>query len=410
MTTEYDTSAGDESAPVPRTVARGTKLQVGFLGLDSLYLVVEYPSADLFLKWVGAIHNDIHDTRLHEGIPHEDMVIRRGGLGYKLAVWDGDARLFLTNRVEDILAGTSAEGQGMGVMLQLGPQWLRQYGEVIAAKTMIGNIYAQLMRFGLKTPDEYTIRLNRADLTLDVLGLDMGTFSIDEWLENWVGYATQKHFHVSAQTGRLEGLSIGAASGAVRFKVYDKVIETAKRGTTRFWRSVWGLEDDEIIPVTRFEWTVKCHEARFVKLRHLSDFTFDQFLALLNYVSLKWGSLRTPQAGDSNPSRWPLSPLWGDLRALIEDWTFHFDHFARRDYDFTPDLNDAYLRSMAGWLAGLQARLGLERGEPGPVSLARGLSRLAKEGYTPDVIQAKAEKKWDVWTRLMGQGRRDHER
>jgi hypothetical protein len=124
MTTEYAPGAGDESAPKPQTVARGLKLQVGFLGLDSLYLVLEYPHADVFQKWASAINNDINDVRLNDGVAYDDMVIRRGGLGYKLSVWDGDARLFLTNRVEEKLAGTSAEGQGMGVMLQLGPKWL----------------------------------------------------------------------------------------------------------------------------------------------------------------------------------------------------------------------------------------------------------------------------------------------
>jgi hypothetical protein len=402
MTTEYQPGAEEGSAPKPRPVARGLELQVGFLGLDSLYLVLEYPHADVFQKWASAINNDVNDVRLNEGIPHDDMVIRRGGLGYKLSVWDGDARLFITNRVEEKLIGTSAEGQGMGVMLQLGPKWLRQFGEAFAPNIMKGNILGQFILFGIKDPETYQIRINRMDITLDVLGLAIGTFSLDEWMNHWIGYATQKHFHVSSQTGRLEGLSIGTSGGSVRFKAYDKVIESTKRGTSRFWRSVWKLGDEELVPVTRFEWTIKCYAARFANLRHMSDFTFEKFLALLNYVTLKWGSLRIPQGDDTNQTRWPLAPLWVELRRLIDDWSFNFEGYARRDYDFTPDLNDAYLRSLAGWLAGLQVRAGLEDDSDGPASLARGLSVLAKEGYTPLDIQKKAEEKWAVWSRLAG--------
>ena len=42
----------------------------------------------------------------------------------------------MTDRVEEMLIGGPSEGQGMGVMLQLGPKWIRQYGENIEELVM----------------------------------------------------------------------------------------------------------------------------------------------------------------------------------------------------------------------------------------------------------------------------------
>lgn len=112
----------------PRSVSRGFNLQDAFIGIDSLYVVVEYPHKDLFLKWASHV-KDLNDIRLYDGIAHDDFVLRRGLVGYKLSVWYEDARLLLTDRVDESLVGTMHEGHGMGAMLQLGPKWLRCYGD-----------------------------------------------------------------------------------------------------------------------------------------------------------------------------------------------------------------------------------------------------------------------------------------
>lgn len=217
--TATDGVTGSDDA-APRPVSRGVNIQVGFIGIDSLYLVLEYPHQDVFERYLQAIP-DRFDRRLNEGIPYEDdFLIRRGALGYGLSVWHGDARLFLTDRVEDVLSGTAAAGQGMGAMLQLGPKWLRLYGEVIDG-ALSRNIHAQFAVFGIADSERYPVRLNRIDMTLDLVGIDVGSFSFDEWNENWVGRAKKKDFHVSSKTGRLQGLSIRSSEGAVRFKVYD---------------------------------------------------------------------------------------------------------------------------------------------------------------------------------------------
>ncbi|HMN11326.1 MAG TPA: hypothetical protein PKD55_03255, partial [Bellilinea sp.] len=198
----------------PRTVLRGVNHQLVNLWLDSLYLVVEYPHADVFQAWSLGV-SDLSKPELYAGIPYGDMVLKRGANGYKLSVWDGDARVFLTDRVEDRLKGSSAAGQGMGVMLQLGPKWLRRFGNPADAQALKDGVWTQLVCFGIKHPEKYPMRVNRLDIALDVLGLDMASFSVDEWRRQWVGYAKPRTFHLSRLTGDLTGITIGSRKGNV---------------------------------------------------------------------------------------------------------------------------------------------------------------------------------------------------
>ena len=126
--TMSENSTVDLTQNAPRPVSRGASLQRGFLGIDSLYLVLEYPHRDVFDFWLSIV-KDLDNQDLYEGIVFEDFVIRKGAQGYPLAIWHGDARLFVTDRVTETLAMTRTAGQGMGVMLQLGPKWLRAYGD-----------------------------------------------------------------------------------------------------------------------------------------------------------------------------------------------------------------------------------------------------------------------------------------
>ena len=123
--------AGDTPAASPPTVSRGMKQhRVGYLGLDSVYVILEYPHDDVFKRWNKYVDDEKH-PKLKKGIPCEHVVLRNGGLGYSLSVWDEDARLYMTDRVEDNLKGTPLEGQGMGLMLQLGPKWLVRFGDIL---------------------------------------------------------------------------------------------------------------------------------------------------------------------------------------------------------------------------------------------------------------------------------------
>ena len=396
-----DFPAGEQPARNPRPVSRGLKLQIGFLGLDSLYLVLEYPYRDVYDFWAAAIE-DADPHSLYQGVVVDDLVVRRGALGYKLSVWDGDARLFMTDHVRETLENTPREDQGMGLMLQLGPKWLRQYGEIVAPQGLIQNALAQFSAFGVVAPERYMVRINRLDIAADIVGLDVSRFSLDEWSANWVGYAQQKHFYFASRTGKLEGFSVGSSKGAVRFKVYDKRSESMKGGSWGFWASVWELGAGEFPPVARFEWSIRCYEANFSEMRYLTQLTYEGFQELLNYVSLKWGRLCIPDPNDGNQSRWQLAPLWADLRELVEAWAGNLNGLAKRQYDFKPEIKTAYLRSVAGWLAGLQMRVALENQSDGAASLKEGLDYLADQGLTLPIIQRKANQKWQVASRLVG--------
>lgn len=394
--------ANKELASTPQAVTRGVKTQVVNLGLDSLYLVLEYSSDDLYRHWSYPLNTGeaSHDD-LNKGIPYDGMVLRRGGLGYKLSVWDGDARLFLTDQVNENLEGTYREGQGMGVMLQLGPKWLQAYGDVVATEKMLEHIYAQFSVFGIWEPESYRVRLNRIDIALDIWGMRVADFPIDDWRQQWVGRTFQRVFHDAATDGKLETISIGTSSGAVRFKVYDKVAEATKNETLGFWQSVWGIDQLTGFDVARFEWTIKPYQAKIVQMQYLDDFTFEGFLGLLNYVSLKWGRLCIPQADERNKQRWELSPFWQEIRAHIDDWSVNYQGSVKRQYNNSPDIKESYLRNLAGSLSGLMAKLGLGvLSAEGPVELDDALGFLHEAGFTKEWLKTKAQEKWNIWSRL----------
>lgn len=386
----------------PRTVSRGLEIQSIFLGLDSLYLVIEYPHIDVYRFWSFLVSDD-YDKRLYDGIPYEDKLIKRGALGYKLSVWTGDARLFITDRVDDRLLGTKHEGHGMGLMLQLGPKWLCTHADLSSVENLSQAVYDLLTSFKVPTPEKFKIRINRIDVALDVVGLPMNNFSVDEWREGWVGRASGKKFYDDSQTGKLSGLTVGSSQGAVYFKVYDKLLQSIKDKDSLFWFSVWDyaftLENAKEFTATRFEWSMFPHKAKFLGMQYLSDYSFDGLRELLNYVTQKWGRLCTPSAA-KNKSRWDTHPLWVRIRRImIEEWDIDHVGIAKRDYHLEPDLNDAYLSSVTGWLGGLMARIGVAKGYDRPAELLEAIFTAEKHSRP---VAHKARNKWEILSRLVG--------
>lgn len=318
-----------------------------------------------------------------------------------------DSRLFITDRVDDKLVNTGSAGQGMGLMLQLGSKWLRQYADFTSYETLSASIYALLTKFHVKEPAKYAIRINRIDIALDVAGLAVADFSVDEWRYGWVGRASAKHFYDDAKTGTLSGLAIGSSKGAVRFKVYDKILEAHKTGDLFFWMSVWGVDFSNLesdfdfeMPtvVARFEWTIKPHGAKFIGMQYLTDYSFDGLKELINYVTKKWGRFCIPH-GDKNQSRWEIHPLWVKIRRMmIEEWDIDHVGIAKRDYYLTPDINPAYMSSVTGWIAGLMARVGLAQGYNAPADIYEAVM-MAQDQSEP--IMDKADRKWEIMSRLL---------
>lgn len=186
--------------------------------------------------------------------------------------------------------------------------------------------------------------------------------------------------------------------------VYNKVLEASKRGNLRFWRSVWDVgEEDDDLCVTRFEWSFRPYQARFGGRQYLSDYTFEWFLGLLMYATEFWGELRLPQGGDEHhKDRWPLHPLWVAVRGFIAAYGFNYDQLARPEYVLEPDIKPAYLNALAGWLAGLQARVGVEKRKGEAASLAQVLAYLHQQGHTVEDIAERAAQKWALFSRLAG--------
>ena len=258
----------------------------------------------------------------------------------------------------------------------------------------------------MKHIELYPIRLNRVDVTVDIAGLDFQTLQVKHWMNDWVGASSLRAAYRDPKSGHLEGFQVSTSAGDVMLRIYDKVFEAAQQRKLDFWRSVWGHGEDELLPVTRFEWPIRCYRADFEGINYLPDLTYDAFLRLLNYVTQKWGRLCIPKPSDSNKSRWPLDPLWEQLLNLIAEWSFNYDQVAKREYTYTPDINYDYLNQLTGWLGGLMARVGIKEDKGGPVSLARALSYMHKRGFELQEIDDKAQEKWDVMARLLTKGGR----
>ena len=118
---------------------------------------------------------------------------------------------------------------------------------------------AQFKVFLIDDPENYFCRLNRVDITLDVIGLRVASLAVDDWRNGWVGYAHKQHFYDSTMSGGLEGFAVGTSSGTVRFKVYDKIAESKKSRSSGFWHSVWGLDENDPTDVARFEWSIRAY-------------------------------------------------------------------------------------------------------------------------------------------------------
>jgi hypothetical protein len=278
---------------------------------------------------------------------------------------------------------------------------LCQFADFTSYETLSKCIFDLLRNFHVPSPEKYPIRINRIDVALDIVGLGVADFSVDEWRQGWIGRASGKHFYDDASTGELSGLAIGSSKGAVRFKVYDKILESRKTRDLNFWLSVWEIDTEKLeqLTIARFEWSFKPYNAKFIGMQYLSDYSFDRLKELLNYATQKWGRLCIPHP-DRNPSRWNIHPLWVKVRRMmIEEWDIDHVGIAKRDYYLAPDLNPAYLSSVTGWLGGLMARVGLAKGYNSPADISEAILLAQSEGKP---IREKATHKWNVLSRLVG--------
>ncbi len=105
-----------------------------------------------------------------------EFLIKTGSSGYKISVWYQDARIYLTEEVDE----KRGEGRGMGIWVQLGPKFLIQNGPNL--KAAVNALLEAIGVFG-----EYETRITRIDIAMDLFGERMQEQSLDYWRKNWVG-------------------------------------------------------------------------------------------------------------------------------------------------------------------------------------------------------------------------------
>lgn len=313
-----------------------------FISIDTLYLHMKYPARDIFDKYNRYV-SDVDARVLREGCVAGNFVIRNGSGGYKISVWKHDARVFLTDQVDD----KCGEGMGMGIWIQLGPKFM------LANTTSLQDaVYDLLFEIGI---DEiYPITITRIDVAIDWLNLAMSEQDVETWRKNWVGRSNVSSVYFNSRTRLLETLYVGSRKSAVFLRVYDKVSESNKDGDYIYWVDVWKNFEG---PVTRFEWEVKTKDGNFPNnLTDLEKFNDAAVKELVNYL-LNWGRLCTPNQSDTNRNRWKDSPLWSELREFVAKWSDGVSWPTSRYGKEFHGVSPAYIRLLSGTISGGIAKL-----------------------------------------------------
>jgi hypothetical protein len=345
----------------------------GLITVDTLYLHLKYPTRDIFDKYYQYV-SEVDTRILREGCVVGDFVVKTGSSGYKISVWQHDARVFLTDQVDE----KCGEGKGMGIWIQLGPKFLLEN-----INNLQGGVSEFLTELGIK--GIYPIGLTRIDLAIDCLGLAMADQDVNFWKEGWVGRSRLSKIYYSKRTGRLESIYFGSRSSPVYFRIYDKVTQSIIDGDDKYWLDVWKNFDGS---VTRIEWEVKPKAGKFPD--NLKDFNkFDGFSIreLMSYL-LDWGRLCTPGQSDTNRNRWKDSPLWSEIRELVAKWSNGVDWPTSRYGKEFHGISDAYMKFLSGAISG-----GIAKTNPNNPNINGLFEGLDEFGETLEKIQRVAEMK-----------------
>ncbi|MBT3320751.1 MAG: hypothetical protein HN392_00525 [Anaerolineae bacterium] len=353
----------------------------GIIHLDSLYLVVKYPHLDIFENWYPHAR-DVDYKKLKEGIVVGDFVIKGGASTYKFSLWQHDARVFLTDQVDEKIG----DGKGSGIWIQLGPKFLIHH-----AYNLHNAITELLLEIGIKR--KYPISISRIDLAMDLFGVDMQDQDLSIWQAGWVGRSKVSSTYFNSRTGALETINIGSRKSSIYLRIYDKVAQAIAEGDIEYWLDIWkGFEGS----VTRIEWEVKPRKGNFGK--DLQDFHLFtpgfSVIELWNYL-LDWGRLCTPNPDDSNNRRWPDAPLWADLRVFAASHAAGVDWPMSRYGKEFHGMSEAYIKFLSGVISGGMARFNRE--SPSVYNMLDGLE---KNGESLNRIQYKAEEKAKIISRL----------
>jgi hypothetical protein len=145
---------------------------------------------------------------------------------YKVAVWRGDCRAFLTDHAK------------MGAHFQFGSKWLKENeGRWIdAALEFIGSLGFDPAQFA-------RLDLARTDLHID---LECEPPDVGEFLgEGWIGKSTAWAVYGKRGAG-AQTVYIGRRRSPIMLRVYDKLAEARHDGDLAFWVDVWGRLPDPL--------------------------------------------------------------------------------------------------------------------------------------------------------------------
>ncbi len=318
--------------------------------------------------------------RLKEGIPVGNFVVRNGTQGYKVSVWQHDARVFLTDQVDAKLG----EDKGMGIWVQLGPKFIIQHTNNL-------HLAVKELLEGIGISGDYPINITRIDIAVDLPGVSMKDQDLNIWRFGWVGRSKLSAVYFNSRSGELETINIGSRQSAVFLRIYNKFAQAVKEGDIDYWWDVWG---ENLGEVTRVEWEIKPNEGGFVYERDFNTFNGFSVVELLNYL-VNWGKLCIPNDSDSNNRRWKEAPFWEQLKKVVYEWANEINWPTSRKGKEFHGISEAYAKFVSGTLSGAMARFSEE--SPSIIRMIEGLEKYG-EGF--DVINKKADRKRAIYSRL----------
>ena len=341
---------------------------------------MKYPNRDIFDKYYRYV-SEVDTRVLKEGCVVGDFVIKTGSSGYKISVWQHDARVFLTDQVDE----KCGEGKGMGIWIQLGPKFLLE--NIYALQN---GVYDFLYEIGI---DEiYPISLTRIDLAIDCLGLSMQDQEFKYWTNGWVGRSTVSKVYLKPRTTLIESIYVGSRKSPIFLRVYDKVAQSISDGDYIYWLDIWKNYDG---PVTRIEWEVKPKDGNFSDdLKNFNNFNGFSIRELMNYL-LDWGRLCIPNPSDSNRNRWEDCPLWVEIREFVAKWSNGVNWPTSRYGKEFHGISEAYAKFLSGAISG-----GIAKFNPDNPSIEGLFEGLNEFGESVEKIMRNAEKKAKIIKRL----------
>lgn len=335
-------------------------------GLDALYvtgLADETSKGDVCRAIVAAVF--AHYAKMAEAEPElyqagqlvlEDgqTIVRPAAGWYKVAVWRGDCRAFLTDHAK------------MGAHFQFGSKWLKENeGRWIdAALEFIGSLGFDPAQFA-------RLDLARTDLHID---LECEPPDVGEFLgEGWIGKSTAWAVYGKRGAG-AQTVYIGRRRSPIMLRVYDKLAEARHDGDLAFWVDVWGRLPER---VTRFEWQMRLKRGRIPwQLRDLTLGNIHKLFA----TCLEWGRLAIPSETDTNRARWELHPLWARVVGAVGEFCGGLADAVKRCYSKAYSLSRAALKSGLGTVSSMIARASVAVGLDRPGDLGTLVRYAQSEG------------------------------